>query len=78
MDYTTHTQLTGFADALPPMAEKLIFTVPPVRVDEPMFRALSQQAMSEDRPVSYVVRVALRLYLESHGRMVGEQPEADK
>jgi hypothetical protein len=50
--------------------EKLILQIPPVRMDQPTYLALMQQAMSEDRPVSYIVRKALAAYLESHGRMV--------
>lgn len=58
--------------------EKLIFTVPPVRVDEPMFIALAQHSASIDRSPSYVVREALRVYLESHGRMAAQPEEAAK
>ncbi len=52
------------------MAEKLIFTLPSTRVDEPMYVALAQQAASEDRTMSYIVRKAIEQYLQGHGRMV--------
>lgn len=60
------------------VAEKLIFTIPPVRVDEPLFIALAQHSASIDRSPSYIVREALRAYLESHGRMVAQPEEAAK
>lgn len=58
--------------------EKLILTIPPVRVDQPLYIALCQQAASEDRAVSYVVREAVRVYLESHGRIVPRATEEAK
>jgi hypothetical protein len=60
------------------MVEKLILTLPPVRLDQPLYIALMQQAASEDRSASYVVREALRSYLEAHGRIVTSDTEDSK
>lgn len=51
------------------MAEKLIFTLPSTRVDEPMYLALAQHAASEDRSMSYIVRKAIEQYLQAHNRI---------
>lgn len=60
------------------MVEKLICTLPPVRVDEPLFRALADHAVAVDRPPSYIVREALRKYLAAHGHMVyGHEGESN-
>jgi predicted transcriptional regulator len=60
------------------MAEKLIFTLPSTRVDEPMYVALAQQAASEDRSMSYIVRKAIEQYLMGHSRIFYPDPAQDK
>ena len=60
------------------MTEKLIFQIPPTRVDEPMYIALAQQAAHEDRSMSYIVRKALAAYLVAHDRTVEQSHEGDK
>jgi hypothetical protein len=52
------------------MSEKLLYTLPPTRCEEPMYLATMQHAASMDRPVSWVMREALVMYLQAHGRMV--------
>ncbi len=62
------------------MAEKLIFSLPPVRVDQPMYLALTQFAAAPgvDRSVGYVVREAVREYLAAHGVIVPEHEPTAK
>ncbi len=62
------------------MAEKLIFSLPPCRVDEPTFLAVHQFASGPavDRPVSYVMRQALQMYLAAHGVILPDPDQSTK
>ncbi len=62
------------------MAEKLIFSLPPVRVDQPLYLALHQFASAPgvDRSVGYIVREAVREYLATHGVMVPDDSQCSK
>lgn len=57
--------------------EKLVKTLPPIRVDEPMFNELAQRAAMSDRKLSDYVRHALRMYLQ-HVQMVEPQEGESK
>lgn len=54
------------------MAEKLIKTLPQIRVDEAMFAELAQRAAQSDRKLSDYIRHALKLYLALHAEMLDQ------
>ncbi len=62
------------------MAEKLIFSLPPVRVDQPLYLALTQFASAPgvDRSVGYIVREAVREYLAVHGVILPDPDQSTK
>ncbi len=62
------------------MPEKLIFTLPSVRIDQPLYMAVTQFASAPgvDRSVGHVVREAVRDYLAAHGVIVPDESPTAK